>query len=219
MKVGLIGTGMVAQALCGKLAELGHEIAVGARSDDSPSLEPFSGRAGVICGTFSDAAAFGELIVNATNGMHSLEALAAAGENNLAGKPLLDVSNALDRSTGSPKSTATVDNSLGARIQERFPQAKVVKSLNTMNCSVMVDPSLVAGDHVVFVSGDDQQAKDTVKSLLAEFSWRELQIVDLGGIETAASAEMMMPIWLSVVAARGGFQSGPLNFAINGSAG
>jgi predicted dinucleotide-binding enzyme len=216
MKIGMIGTGSVSKALTGKLAELGHDLTVGARSADSASLDPFREMTGVATGSFADAAAAGELVFSVVAGEHAIEALELAGETNLAGKTVIDTGNLLDHSSGfPPRSGASQDNSLGAQIQGRFPEARIVKSLNTMTNSVMINPASVPGDHVVFVSGDDAGAKDQAKSLLSEFGWRDVQIIDLGGIDTAAAAEMMMPMWLQIVIARGGFDAGPFNFAIN----
>lgn len=216
MKIGILGTGMVGRALAGRLIELDHGVMVGARSTSSESLAKLADLDGLETGSFADAATFGDLLINATGGIHSIEAIASCEPTDLAGKTLLDVANMLElRPTGPPVSLASVDNCLGAQIQKTFPDAKVVKSLNTMNCNVMVDPSLVAGDHVVFVSGDDSAAKDVVVGLLRGFGWRDEQIVDLGGIESAAGPEMIMPLWLSVMFARGGFDAGPFNFAVN----
>ena len=146
-----------------------------------------------------------DLVVNATNGGASIAALEQAGAANLAGKPLLDVSNELVpvEGGGFPRPAASPDNSLGQRIQAAFPDALVVKALNTMNNTVMADPSLVPGDHVVFLSGNDAGAKDAVREVLATFGWRPVQMVDLGGIETAAATEMMMSLWMAVMMARG----------------
>jgi predicted dinucleotide-binding enzyme len=216
MKIGILGTGVVGQTLAKKLLELGHEVKVGARSADSPSLEPLRELDGIESGSFADAAAFGELLINATNGNVSVAAIGSTETGDRAAKTLLDVGNLLEpQPAGMPRATASTDNCLAVEIQETFPELNVVKSLNTMNCSIMVEPSLVPGDHVVFVSGDDDAAKQQVKELLAEFGWREVQIVDLGGIDTATGPEMMMAIWLGVIVARGGFGAGPVNFAIN----
>ncbi|MGH2907108.1 MAG: NADPH-dependent F420 reductase [Solirubrobacterales bacterium] len=216
MKIAVLGTGAVGQTIARRLGELGHEVTVGARSADSPSLEPFSEFTGVAAGSFADAAAASELVFSCVNGEHTLAALEAAGADNLAGKTLVDTGNFLDHSgEGMPRPGATLDNCLGAQIQERFPEARVVKSLNTMNNQVMVDPSIVEGDHSVFVSGDDAAAKDQLKGLLKEFGWRDIQIVDLGGIKTAAAAEMLMPLWIDLVIARGGFGAGPFNIGVH----
>lgn len=207
---------MVGRALAAKLDQFGHEVTVGARSAESESLKVFLGMGSVKTGSFADAARAAELVINATGGLNSLAALSQVGAGDLDGKPLLDVANMLEpQEGGPPKPVASVDNCLAVAIQQAYPAAKVVKSLNTMNCNVMVDPSLVEGDHVVFVSGDDDGAKAAVVGLLKEFGWRDEQILDLGGIESAAGAEMIMPLWLSVMFARGGFDAGPFNFAVN----
>jgi predicted dinucleotide-binding enzyme len=215
--VGVLGTGVVGQTIVKRLAELGYDVLVGARSADSDSLAPFGEMSGVATGSFADAVAHADLVINATNGQHSLAALESAGASALAGKTVLDVSNDLEPVEGGfPRPVASPDNSLARRIQETFPDAYVVKSLNTMNCRVMVEPSLVPGDHVVFLSGDDAGAKSRVTELLGSFGWRPDQIVDLGGIDSAAGPEMMMTVWMRVMIARG-FDAPPFNWAINAS--
>jgi predicted dinucleotide-binding enzyme len=152
-------------------------------------------------GTFAEAAAHGETVVNATAGAVSLEALEQAGGDNLSGKVLMDISNPLDFSRGMPP-TLLVSNtdSLGEQIQRRFPEAKVVKTLHTMNAQLMVDPAqLGGGDHTVFVGGDDAEAKATVKDLLRSFGWSD--IIDLGDITTARGTEMMLPVWVRLFGA------------------
>lgn len=207
---------MVGRALAAKLVDVGHEVAVGARSSESESLAALGIDGLAMTGSFAEVAGFGELLINATNGLVSLEAIAACDEADLEGKTLIDVANMLEpQPAGPPKPIASVDNCLAVKIQNAHPGLRVVKSLNTMNCSVMVDPSIVSGEHVVFVSGDDADAKAQTVDLLKQFGWSAPQIVDLGGIATAAGAEMIMPLWLSVMSARGGFNAGPFNFAVN----
>jgi hypothetical protein len=215
-RVGVLGTGMVGQTLARRLVGLDYDVMVGARDRDSGSLGVFADDEPLATGDFADAAAFGDLVVNATNGTRSLQALTQAGADNLAGKPLLDVANELHPSPsgGFPTPAATAESSLGQRIQQTFPAARVVKSLNTMNCRIMVEPTLVPGDHVVFLSGDDSAAKDAVRELLSAFGWRPAQMFDLGGIATAAGPEMMMTAWLAVMAARGATRP-PFNWAIH----
>lgn len=202
--VGVLGTGMVGRALATRLADLGVEVHVGARSPDSESLAPFADLE-VGTGSFADAADHADLLVNATNGVNSLAALQSIGADALAGKTLIDLSNELvpSKTGGYPVPTASPESSVGRRLQDAFPRTYVVKSLNTMNCMVMVDPSSVPGDHVVFLSGDDGDAKDRVRRFLAIFGWRSEQMVDLGGIDTASAVEMMMSAWLAVTIARG----------------
>jgi predicted dinucleotide-binding enzyme len=213
--VGMLGTGMVAHTLSGRLRELGYPVWVGARSAESDSLAPFADIEGVQTGSFADAAAGSDLLINATNGRNSVAALTAAGPANLAGKPVIDLSNDLEPVEGDfSRPMARIDNSIGQRLQDEFPDANIVKSLNTMNNKVMADPSLVPGDHVVFMSGNDAGAKSRVAALLRSFGWREPQIVDLGGIDTAVGPEMAMALWMKVVIARG-FDAPPFNWAIN----
>src|SRR4051794_1217537 len=140
--IAVLGTGIVGQTLAARAARVGYDVIVGARTADSPSLDAFADVKGVRTGSFADAAAAADLVVNATNGSHSLAALDQAGAANLAGKTVLDVSNELEPVEGGyPRPVASYDNSLGQRIQQAFPESHVVKSLNTMNCQVMADPS------------------------------------------------------------------------------
>lgn len=214
-ELAVLGTGVVGQTLAFRAAEIGYSVFVGARSATSESLATFAGKTGIVTGSFDDAAASAQLVVNATNGSHSLEALELAGADNLAGKTLLDVANELVPVEGAfPRPVASYDNSLGQRIQAAYPPARVVKSLNTMNCRVMADPSLVPGDHVVFLSGDHAAAKADVTELLAAFGWRPAQILDIGGIDSAAATEMMMAIWMRVRIARG-MEAPPFNWAVS----
>ncbi|MGA3183075.1 MAG: NAD(P)-binding domain-containing protein [Candidatus Dormibacteria bacterium] len=226
MKIAVLGTGMVGQELAGRLAALGHQVTVGTRNPeatlartappegaDTPAFSSWQAEHPQVgLATFGAAAEDAELIINATGGGVSLEALAAAGAANLDGKVILDVANTLDFSNGFPPSLSVVNtDSLAEQIQRAHPTARVVKSLNTMNCRVMVDPACVPGEHVVFVSGDDPDAKATVAGLLQEFGWPPSAIWDLGTLSTARGAEMILPLWLSILRKLGG---GEFNFAI-----
>lgn len=192
MRIGVLGTGMVGRALSGKLAELGHDVRVGSRT---------AGDGAVV---FSDAAAHGELVFNCTSGAASLDALAAAGADNLAGKPLIDVSNPLDFSGGGPALFTDTTDSLGERIQAAFPDALVVKALNTINCNLMIDAASVPGDHVVFVCGNDDGAKARTRDLLAEFGWTGNRVIDLGDITAARGTEHYLMLWLRLMGVAGG---------------
>lgn len=167
-------------------------------------------------GDFSGAAEFGELLINATAGASSLEALRQVGAQNLAGKVLLEVANPINPSAGSSPLTLTVANtdSLAEQIQREFPAARVVKALNTMNCQVMVRPAIVPGEHVVFLSGDDTVAKEAVAGLLESFGWPERRVIDLGGLATARGTEAFLLIWLAIWRALG---QGEFNIAIERS--
>ena len=199
MRIGVLGTGMVGRTIAGRLVDVGHEVKLGSRTADNQSAAEWveAVGAGASQGTFADAAAFGELVFNCTSGDASIEALRASGADNLAGKVVVDVSNALDFSEGRPPSLfLTSKESLGERIQAAFPDARVVKTLNTVNNEVMVDPAKVPGEHDVFLSGDDDEAKETVRGVLESFGWPTESIVDLGDITTARGPEQYLPLWL-----------------------
>ncbi len=216
MKIGILGTGMVAKALAGRLAELGNAVMIGTRDPqatlarskpDGFGNPPFrdwqEAHANVALGTFADAAAHGELLINATNGNGSLAALDAAGAGTIADKVLIDVSNPLDFSAGMPPSlTVCNTNSLAEQIQRAFPRARVVKTLNTVNANIMVYPKqLAGGDHTMFVCGNDTEAKRATVRLLGEFGWSD--VIDLGDIANARGMEMYLPLWLRLFGAVG----------------
>jgi len=214
MKIGILGSGVVGQTLGAKLVERGEDVALGTRSPDK--LEGKRGMGGALdewlrttggkarIASFADAAAHGEIVINATNGAGSLDALALAGARNLDGKILIDVANPLDFSRGMPPSlTVCNTDSLAEQIQRAFPTARVVKTLNTTNAQVMVNPAQVGGgDHDLFVCGNDAAAKARVTELLKQwFGWRT--VIDLGDITTARGAEMLLPIWVRLMGALG----------------
>ena len=216
MNIAVFGTGTVGPAVAAALVALGHDVVIGTRDPEAtlarteagpmggvPFAQWHAEHPGIRLTTFADAAAGADLIVNATNGSGSLAALTAAGEENLAGKVIMDIANPLDFSQGFPPSLDPVNtDSLGEQLQRAFPEARVVKTLNTMNASVMVDPGSVAGgDHSVFVSGNDADAKAKVSGLLADLGHRD--IIDLGDITTARGTEMLLPVWLRLWGALG----------------
>jgi 8-hydroxy-5-deazaflavin:NADPH oxidoreductase len=200
MKIAVLGTGMVGNAIATKLVELGHQIMMGSRSARSEAgqqwLRSVAGKAQT--GTFADAAAFGELVFDCTNGANSLAALRQAGADNLRGKILIQVGNPLDISKGMPP-TLTVCNtdSLGEQIQREFADVRVVKALNTVNCDIMIAPSRVPGDHDLFICGNDAAAKREVTDWLCEwFGWKPGSIVDLGDITNSRGTEMFLALWV-----------------------
>ena len=213
MNIGIVGTGMVGNAIGSKLIQRGHRVMMGSRTSGNEKAAAWvkANGSNASHGTFSDAAKFGEILFNCTGGMVSLDALNSAGAENLKGKVLIDVSNPLDFSIGMPPILSVCNtDSMGEQIQKAFPDTKVVKTLNTMNCNLMVNPGLVPGDHDVFISGNDAGAKTKVKDLLEnDFGWKS--IVDLGDITTARGVEMILPLWLKLW---GVFQSPNFNFKI-----
>lgn len=199
MKIGILGTGIVGKTIGSKLVSLGHEVKMGSRSATNEKAAEWVAASGANAsqGTFADASAFGEIIFNCTKGEITMDALALAGENNLNGKILVDISNPLDFSKGMPPTLSICnDDSLGETIQRKYPAVKVVKTLNTMNCNLMVNPASLAGDHSVFVSGNGAEAKAQVKKILSSFGWSEKNTIDMGDITTSRGTEQLLPIWI-----------------------
>lgn len=209
MRFGVLGTGMVGRAVGARLITLDHDVMIGTRDvkrtqaaaePDRMGNPPFAAwqrqNPDVKIGTFAQAATHGEIVVNATNGAASLQALRQAGEDNLDHKILIDISNPLDFSKGMPPTLSICNtDSLGEQIQRAFPQTHVVKTLNTVTASLMTGPNQLAGaDHTIFLSGNDAGAKTRVTELLRSFGWKD--ILDLGDITTARGQEMYLPIWL-----------------------
>lgn len=210
MRIGILGTGVVSQALGGKLAELGHEVVIGTRDvartmahrePNQYGMPAFSvwheQHPQIQVGTFADAARHGDAVINATNGMGSLAALAQAGRQNLAGKILVDIANPLDFSHGMPPTLSVCNtDSLAEQIQAAYPDTRVVKTLNTVTAGLMVNPrQLGGGDHHMFVCGNDAEARAQVGEWLrAWFGWEH--VMDLGDITSARAMEMYLPLWL-----------------------
>jgi predicted dinucleotide-binding enzyme len=199
MKIGVLGTGVTGQTIASKLVELGHDVMMGSRGEAHPNAVAWAKDQGhnALYGTFMNAAAFGEIVFNCTLGSATLDALRMAGADNLKDKILIDTSNPLNRTTDPWTLTVCNNDSLGEQIQRIFPDTKVVKTLNTVNANVMVDPMRLGERTQVFVSGNDIEAKATVVMILRDwFDWKE--ILDLGDITTSRSVEMFLPLWQSL---------------------
>lgn len=198
MKIGILGTGIVGTTIGSALIQKGHQVKIGSRSATNENAQTWSKKNGKKAshGTFQDAALFGSLVFNCTLGMSSLEALRQAGAENLKKKILIDVSNPLDFSKGMPPTLSVCNSdSLGEQIQKALPETFVVKTLNTMNCKVMVNPGMVKGKHDVFICGNDSKAKKKVRQLLEnDFGWKIIH--DLGDITSSRGTEMMLPVWI-----------------------
>ena len=200
MKMGVLGSGMSAQALSARLAELGHDVMIGTR--EAEKLKGWqSSNQKVMIGSLAETAAYGEMVFNATDGATSLNALSLAGEANLAGKILVDVANPLDFANGFPPSLTVLGaDSLAEQIQRAFPSTRVVKTLNTVTARVMTHPLEVAnGDHHVFISSNDVDAKAQVSELLRSFGW--IHIFDLGDLSTARGTEAYLLLWVRLYGA------------------
>ncbi|MFI5762690.1 NADPH-dependent F420 reductase [Streptomyces sp. NPDC051563] len=220
MRYAVLGTGIVGRTVAARLLSLGHEVVIGTR-DPAATLDRTEYAAwqqahpAAALAPFAEAARLGEVLVNATGGQVSVAALTEADAAHLDGKILIDIANPLDFSRGFPPGLDPVDSdSLGELIQRTFPGLRVVKTLNTMNCQVMVDPARVPGEHTVFLSGEDAEAKKAVRELLYSFDWREHSVIDLGGIDTARGTEMLLPVWLRLMGTLGHTD---FNFHIQGA--
>jgi predicted dinucleotide-binding enzyme len=201
MKIGVLGTGAAGQTVAAKFVAMDHDVVMGARAADNDKVLGFARRTGGKAGTFADAAAHGEMVFNCTRGDTSLATLSGLSKE-LDGKILVDVANPLDFSAGFPPHlTVSNTDSLAEQIQRALPKTFVVKSLNTVNAAVMIEPSRVPGRHTVFVSGNDAHAKGRVQDFLRSLGWQS--IIDLGDITSARAAEQLLPLWVRLYAALG----------------
>jgi 8-hydroxy-5-deazaflavin:NADPH oxidoreductase len=198
-RIAVLGTGMVGQGIANKLISLGYDVMMGSREKANEKAVAFvtshasTGRASN--GTFAEAASYAEIMITATHGESILSILNGIGAAALANKIIVDISNPLDFSQGMPPSLSIVNtDSLGERIQRAFLSARIVKTLNTVNVDVMVNPKQLAERSDVFVSGNDAAAKATVVDLLKEFGWDAP--LDLGDITTARGTEMYLALWI-----------------------
>ncbi len=214
MKIGILGTGGVGRTIAEKLVTLGHEVAIGtrdvqkalARTDKTmmggaPLPEWVKANPAIRLVTHAEAAAFGELVINATSGQGSVEALKMAGKG-INGKTVLDISNPLDFSKGMPPSLSISNtDSLGESLQREFPESRIVKGFNTLAAPLMVNPGMLPERTNLFICGNDTVAKKQVKELMTSFGWREEEIIDLGDITMARGTEQILPIWVRLMGA------------------
>ena len=229
MKIAIIGTGSVGQTLAAKFFSIGHEVMVGTRNVQESLARTEKDRygypgfgewikmnPGIRVGTIAEAAAFGEILVNATMGAGSVKAFQSAHAHDLEGKIIMDIANPLDFSQGMPQLIPGLSNtnSLGEEMQKAFPKAKVVKTFNTMWCGLMVDPGMVGnGEHVNFLCGNDPDAKARVRSLQHEMGWKDVSIIDLGDITASRGTEGVLPLWIRLMNLK---QTAAFNFKILG---
>jgi predicted dinucleotide-binding enzyme len=204
MKIGILGTGNVGQTIGQKLISLGHDVFIGSREEQHPKGLDFvsknEGKAQT--GTFNQCAQFGEFLINCTSGGGTLDAISSIDSANLDSKILVDLANPLNMIPGqAPQLLYCNDISLGEMIQNKFPSVKVVKTLNTVWCGVMVNPSIIGnGDHTMFIAGNDVEAKAFVqKNILEAFGWLTENIMDLGIITSSRGMEMYLPLWLAMM--------------------
>ena len=210
MNIGVLGTGMVGETIATALTEKGHNVRMGSRTSNNEKAAEWVKKSNnhATQGDFNDAASFGEIVFLCLNGNHAMDAVRSVDADNVAGKIVIDVTNPLDFSKGMPPRLIEGLNnstSLGEEIQNAWPASRVVKTFNTVNSNVMVNPKLVNnGDHTLFICGDDADAKNKVKHFLVDtFGWRPDSLLDLGGIVTARGTEAYVPFWVMLMQATG----------------
>lgn len=204
MKVGILGSGDVGQALGRGFVARGHEVKLASRDPKGKRptewLSKVKGTASA--GTYEEAARHGEVIVLAALGGAIEDVIRTAGVRNFVGKLVIDVTNPLDFSKGMPPGlfVGTTD-SLGERIQRLIPEAKVVKAFNTVPNAQMVDPKFAGGAPMMMIAGNDAAAKTKLAAILREFGWPGA--LDIGGIEAARWLEAAVGLWVRVGSAIG----------------
>lgn len=206
MKIGIVGSGTVGQALGTGFAKHGWDVMVGSREPGTEKLVQWKSAAGARArtGTFSEAARFGEVVVLATMGQAAEAALDLAGPPAFKGKLVLDATNPLDFSRGMPPGLLFgLTDSLGERVQRKLPDAHVVKCFNTVPNTQMVDPQFRHGPPPMMICGNDAGAKKRAADLLKEIGWTST--LDVGGIEASRWLEALVPLWLRVGTALGTF--------------
>lgn len=206
VKVGVLGSGEVGRALASGFVALGHEVRIGSR--DPAKLADWATAHGerATAGTFADTARFGDLLVLATLGTGTENAIKLAGTENFAGKVVIDTTNPLDFTGGMPpKLFVGHTDSLGEMVQRWIPKSRVVKAYNTVGNSLMVNPKLPGGPPTMFIGGNDEGAKKIVSQVCEAFGWESL---DVGGIEASRWLEPMCLVWVVH-----GFRSGKWNHA------
>ncbi len=223
MKIAVLGTGGVGKAFAQKLISIGHEVYLGTRNPAESLQKTGEGslrdfllqHPNIHLHSFNDAASYADLLINVCSGAGSPDMLRSILPAHVQGKILIDISNPLDFSKGMPPSLLpqySNTHSLGEELQALAPQAKVVKTLNTMWNGLMLYPAQLAdGDHLNYLCGNDAKAKQQVMQLLNSFGWKNENILDLGDLSGARATEATLPIWLRIYGVK---KTGAFNFRI-----
>jgi 8-hydroxy-5-deazaflavin:NADPH oxidoreductase len=194
MKVGIIGSGVVAQTLGAGFLKHGHEVALGTR--DPAKLKDWSSKnAGAAVKSVSEAAAFGDIVVLAVAGAAALDALKAAGAGAIDGKPVIDACNPIGGGppvNGVLSYFTTLKDSLMERLQKAYPSAHFVKAFNSVGNAQMVNPHFSGGRPTMFICGNDANAKRAVRQVLDQFGW---DTEDMGAVEAARAIEPLCMLW------------------------
>lgn len=193
MRIGILGTGVVARALGTGFVQQGHDVRFGTRDPRSDKALALVAAVGPRCsiGTFADAAQFAELAVLATLWAGTENVIRLAGPDRLAGKTVIDTTNPLQ---GMPPALAVGHtDSAGEQVQRWLPGARVVKAFNVVGNAHMVHPQFPGGPPDMFICGNDAAAKRAVTAICTAFGW---PTIDLGGIENARYLEPLAMVWI-----------------------
>ena len=194
MKIGILGSGAVAQALAAGFIRHGHQVTLGTRTQSKLADWKKQNPKGTVAG-FPEAAKSGELLVLAVKGTAALDALRAAGAANLAGKAVIDACNPIADAppvNGVLRFFTTFDESLMEKLQKEFPQARFVKAFSSVGSALMVNPAFKEGRPTMFICGNDAAAKQSVEKILEQFGW---ETADMGKAEAARAIEPMCMLW------------------------
>ncbi|TPQ17823.1 NADPH-dependent F420 reductase [Streptomyces sporangiiformans] len=189
MRIGILGTGNVGRALAAGWSAAGHDVLLGSRQPKDRSDLGFA-----VAG-LGEAAGHAEVVVNATPGAASLHLLEAIGASALAGKTFIDVGVGLSDDF---TELSHPNSSLSEQIQRAFPETSVVKTLCTMDSSVMTQPDALDGPHTVFLSGNSAEAKQTTAQLLSDLGWSPASQLDIGDITTARGQEHFALLFMGI---------------------
>lgn len=199
MKIGIVGSGDVAQALGRGLAARGHDVMLGSRDPKSEKLQKWKegSKGKVSTGTMEETARHGPVVFLSVHGDAAEEAIDRAGIQNFEGKLVVDTMNPLDLSKGMPPGLLYgVTDSLGERVQRKLPRSRVVKAFNTISSAFMADPRIPGGTPELMICGNDAKAKEEVTALAKELGWPGT--LDVGGIEVSRWIEALVPLWVRV---------------------
>lgn len=192
MKIGVLGSGDVGQALAHGFVSRGDQVTLGTR-DPGKLNEWRSAHPSAQIGSFAEAAQLGEAVVIATPAEAAFEVIGSVGVAAFEGKVVIDVTNALRFDAKGPHLTVGFDDSQGERVQRALPRARVVKAFNTVGFGLMYRPQLPGGPPSMFICGNDEAAKATVGAIVRDFGW---EVVDMGDMESARIVEPLCPVWI-----------------------
>ena len=204
MRIAVLGTGIVGRTLGSALVDSGHRVVMGSRNADNEHAMRWAGESGdrASVAEFATAVEGSEMVFLALPGLVAAEVVRNLPPASLAGVIVVDVTNPLDFSGGFPPTVLQPEGlSVAEHVQISHPQAKVLKALNTMNASVMVDPRQLSGHHILYLCGDDAGAKATLRDILVGWGWADEEVLDLGDITAARAMEGYLPLWLRTMQA------------------